>query len=162
MKAGIPDESEHEVEAEDEEEEETKARAAGVDGADPPQGHSATFGETAFGQAQHLRQQALRRSGMSPQPRRDKSGRQARAKVTTKGRTAKASTKEWAKEKAKECAIFGKNQAPARAPIAVSPTRVDTPPRLNPASSREGISRLSLFEDHLRQVVWHHLWPHQQ
>ena len=86
MKAGLPDESEHEVEAVDEEEEETKARAAAVDGADLPRGRSTTFGETAFGQAQHLRQQALRRSGMSPHPRHDKSGRQPRAKVTTKER----------------------------------------------------------------------------
>ena len=142
---------------------ETRARAEAEAEDDLRRGRSTTSGETACGKEHHLRRQILRHNGTSQHGSRDKTKGQPKEKATPKERREKENRREQAKDTAKALVTSGRKPAPARAVTVPSPTRVDTPPRLKSASSRDGNSRLGLSRDHLRQVGWHWSQPrHQQ
>jgi len=142
---------------------ETKAKAEAEAEDDLRRGRSTTSGETACGKEHHLRQQTLRHNGTSRHGSHDKTREQPKGKPTPKERRERGSRKEQAKKVEKAPVISGRNPAHARAVTVLSPNRVDTPPRLRSASSREGTSRLGLFKDHLPQSGRHQSQPqHQQ
>ena len=102
------------------------------------------------GKVQHLR----RRNGTSQLGRHDKTRGQEREKRTQKERREKESQKELVKNKEKARATFGRRAAHAHVATVHSPTRVDTPPQLNPVGNREG-TRLCLIQDNLPVIQLH-------